>query len=240
MLRFRRLFISLAAAVIAGSLVYAVYVILLKQVEMQETIHVVVPKQLISAGTVLESDMLELQGITAAGVNKQMITNMQAIIGKQALIPLGAGEPVLEWKLSERLILPEEGEAVFEIPRDYILAISGAVRAGDHVRVYLSNGEHPRRLLINDVRVASVRMSGQRRDREDPEARGAKTQTDSNYEALVALRSGELVESINLNLREEEWLLIDAACRRADDAKLVIAYPAEQSRLQEQLTMLRR
>lgn len=238
MLRFRRLLIGLAAAVIAGSLVYAVYVILLKQVEMQETIRVVVPKQFIRAGTVLGEDMLALQSIAKAGVNKEMITDLRSVFGKQALIPLGAGEPVLDWKLSERLFLPQEEEAVFEIPKDYILAISGAVRAGDHVRIYLSNEDNPRRLLINDVRVASVRLSGQRRDRVDSETRGERT--EGNHEALVALRSGELVESINLNLREEEWLIIDEACRSADNAKLVIAYPAEQGELQEQLTMLRR
>ncbi len=83
-------------------------------------------------------------------------------------------------------------------------------------------------------------LSGQRRDRVDSETLGDEPRTEGNHEALVALRSGELVESINLNLREEEWLIIDEACRSAEDAKLVIAYPAEQGELQEQLTMLRR
>ena len=35
---------------------------------------------------------------------------------------------MLEWKLTSLMLLPEAGKAMFEIPRSYILAISGGVR----------------------------------------------------------------------------------------------------------------
>ena len=48
--RRRSLLISLVAAVMAGLLVYGVYVMQVNQVELQQTVQVVVPKDFIRAG----------------------------------------------------------------------------------------------------------------------------------------------------------------------------------------------
>ncbi len=109
MLRIRRLLISLTAAVAAGALVYAIYVALLKQVEMQETRQVIVPARFIPQGTVLTEQLLKQRAVLAAAVDGEMITRFEEAVGKQALIPLGAGEPVLKWKLSSHMVLPSAG-----------------------------------------------------------------------------------------------------------------------------------
>jgi len=229
MTRIRRLLVSLTAALVAAALVYAVYVMLLRQVELQETAHVIVPSRFITAGTILSEDVLSMRKVTAASVDDQMITRVQDVVGKQALIPLGAGEPVLAWKLTSLMLLPEAGEAMFEIPKSYILAISGGVRPGDLVRIYLSSETGGQRLLAEDVDVASVKLStGGRADADLGARADMHAEAASNRRHVLALRSGEQVEYLNLNLTEEQWLTIDQACRDpGNGGKLVIALPGD-------------
>lgn len=225
MLRMRRLLISLVSALVAAGLVYGVYVMLLRQVELQETTEVIVPRHFIDAGTVLTDEMLERATILAASVGDQMVGSADSIIGKQTLIPLGAGEPVLVWKLSSSVLLPVEDEATFEIPREYVRSISGRIRPGDLVRIYVSHDGGGRRLLMQDVRVASVRWADSGRASSE-QAEGADESASGNQEQL--LRASRQVERINLNLTEEQWLTIDRACQDPSDGRLIIALPVDQ------------
>lgn len=224
MLRIRRLLISLTAAVAAGALVYAIYVALLKQVEMKETRQVIVPARFIPQGTVLTEQLLKQRAVLAAAVDGEMITRFEEAVGKQALIPLGAGEPVLKWKLSSHMVLPSAGESAFEIPREYIRSISGGIREGDFVRVYVSSEQGGRRLLVEDVRVASVKLSIAGRDGGSPELR---EEAADGHQQLLALRAGHPIERINLILTEEQWLAIDEACQGEERGKLIIALPGD-------------
>lgn len=225
MLRFRRLLISLLAALAAAGLVYAVYMTLLHQVELQETTTVIVPGRFIQEGTVITEELLTHRTVLKAAVDSDMFSQADELIGRQTMIPLGVGEPILGWKLSERLLLPLEKESTFEIPQEYLRSISGGVREGDLVRIYVSGDGNERRLLLQDVRVASVRLADDSRgSREATELQG---QADQRQQ-LLAKRTARQVERINLNLTEDQWLLLDRASR-PDDAKLVIALPGDQT-----------
>jgi len=226
-LRIRRLIVSLISALAAAALVYAVYVVLLRQVELQETVQVVVPKQFLAAGTVLTEQLLEHRNLARAGLDEQMLTSLSDAVGKQTLVPLGAGEPLLAWKLTALMLLPKAGEASFEIPREYIRSISSGIRPGDRVRIYVSS-EWGRRLLAEDVVVASVKLSDSGRDGSD--ALGAGQEAD-NRRSLLALRDGRQIERINLNLTEDQWLAIDRACQGAEGGRLIIALPGGQDPL---------
>jgi len=226
-LRIRRLIVSLISMVAAAALVYAVYIMLLRQVELQETVHVVVPKQFISAGTMLTEQLLEHRKLAVAGLAEQMFTSLSDVVGQQTLVPLGAGEPVLAWKLTPLMLLPEAQEASFEIPREYIRSISSGIRPGDRVRIYVSS-EFGRRLLAEDVVVASVKLSDSGRDGSDA---ASSSQEADNRRRLLAFRDGKQVERINLNLTEEQWLAIDRACQGAEGGRLIIALPGGQNPL---------
>ena len=77
MTRLRRLLVSLIAALIAAALVYAVYVILLKQVELPGEA-MIVPGRFIAPGTIITEDMLDVRQVLAASVDDQMITTLEA------------------------------------------------------------------------------------------------------------------------------------------------------------------
>lgn len=231
MLRFRRLLISLLAALAAAGLVYAVYMTLLHQVELQETTTVIVPGRFIQEGTVITEDLLTHRTVLKATVDSDMFIDADELIGRQTLIPLGEGEPVLRWKLSDLVLLPLEQESTFEVPKEYIRSISGGVREGDLVRIYVSGDGNERRLLLEDVRVASVRLSDDSRSRESSEPQGQADQ----HQRLLALRAAKQVDRINLNLTEDQWLLLDRACTQPDGGKLVIALPGDQTVLSDLL-----
>lgn len=216
---------ALIAAVLSGVLVYGIYLMQLKQIEWQETVNVIVPVEFIDTGTVLTSNMLELQPIFANAYREGMVLNEKDLIGQETLMPLGKGEPVLEWKLNRFELLPKGNQATFQIPRSYILSISNQIRAGDRVYLYLSSQDgNSRRLFPEPTVVASVKMSSNQ-EVEDVSNSSLLARTKDDQERLYLSRrhANGPIEEINLNLTEEQWLELDRLCK-VEGNQLVIAY----------------
>lgn len=221
--RRRDWWISLTAVVCSALVVYGVYMLLIRQVELQQTVYVVVPKKFISAGSVITSDMVELKPITEGGFHEQMLTSLDQVTGKEALVPLGTGEPILGWKVGKYSLLPSTDEATFQIPKSYILSIASGIRAGDLVDVYVS-GKMGTVLLLERVQVASLRSSSnQEVDNPDDPQLLARARNDLESMYLSRREANASIDQINLNLTEEQWRMIDEACRNEDN-KLVIAF----------------
>ena len=86
--RRRSLLISLVAAVMAGLLVYGVYVMQVNQVELQQTVQVVVPKDFIRAGVLIREDMVEFRAVQKGSYTAGMMTKLTEVVGQETLIPL--------------------------------------------------------------------------------------------------------------------------------------------------------
>ncbi|GIP41151.1 hypothetical protein J31TS4_44310 [Paenibacillus sp. J31TS4] len=224
MSRSRNLLISIAAAVLAGLLVYGVYLVQVRQIRLQETTQVVVPKQFIRAGVLLTEEMLEWKPVFDGSVLPGTAQRMEDVIGRETVVPLGSQEPVLAWKLDKFHLLPGQNQATFQVPKEYILSVSNGIRAGDSVKVYLSGKDGSRRLFDHDVIVASVK-SAANVEVDDPKNPSLLSRLDGDAERMYASRreANGSIDQINLNLTEREWLELDEACR-AKQAKLVIAF----------------
>ncbi|WP_213586120.1 flagellar biosynthesis protein FlgA [Paenibacillus sp. J2TS4] len=224
MSRQRNLWISLCAALLSCLLVYGVYLLQVRQVELQQTTNVVVPKSFIQAGTLISSDMIELKPVYVGSYNEQMMTRAEDVIGREAVVPLGGYEPILSWKLDRFHLLPREGQYTFQIPKDYILSVSNGIRAGDRVRIYLSGQDGSRIMFPYEVVVASVK-SAANVEVDDLNQSHFLSKMAGDAERMYASRreANGNIEQINLNLTEEEWLRIDEACRN-QEGKLVIAF----------------
>ena len=223
----RNLLIGCAAAAISALLVFGVYKIQLKQVELQKTVNVVVPKDFIAAGTILEAHMLEYKPVLAGAFDEQMFTNAEPLIGMEAVAPLGTKEPILAWKVDRLRLLPTGQQATFQIPKEYILSLSNGIRAGDRVRIYVSGEEGVSgRLFDHDITVASVKSSANV-EVDNPKSSNLSGRLNGDLEKMYASRreANGAIDQINLNLTESEWLAIDRACR-TQKAKLVIALAA--------------
>ncbi|RKN71850.1 flagellar biosynthesis protein FlgA [Paenibacillus ginsengarvi] len=223
----RNLLISFSAALLAAFLVYGVYKLQLRQVELQQTVNVLVPKDFIPAGTMIEAGMLAFRPVLAGSLEEGMFMDASQLVGLESVVPLGTNEPILSWKVDKYHLLPSRGQATFQIPKDYILSLSGGIRAGDKVRLYLSGGEgESARLFDQEITVASVKSSANV-EVDNPKSPNLYSRVNGDTEKMYASRreANGTIDQINLNLTEEQWLAIDKACR-TKKAKLVIAVSA--------------
>ncbi|WP_127582362.1 SAF domain-containing protein [Paenibacillus koleovorans] len=227
MSRGKSLLISLTAALLAGALVYGVYVLQLKQVQLQETVSVLAPKHFIPAGTLITAEMVERIPVTAGSFRAGMAADASTVIGAEAIVPLGTREPIWLWKVDRFHLLPNASQSTFQIPKDYILSLSNGIRAGDSVEIYLSSGEgDSRKLFDHEIRVASVKSSANV-EVDNPKQSNLMSRINSDAEMMYASRTeaNGPIDQINLNLTGAEWLEIDRICK-TKKAKLVIALTA--------------
>jgi Flp pilus assembly protein CpaB len=223
----RNLLISLSAALMASLLVYGVYKLQLRQVELQQTVNVVVPKDFIPAGTMIDASLLAYRPVLAGSLMEGMFTDISLVAGQEAVVPLGTDEPVLAWKVDKFHLLPSRGQSTFQIPKEYILSLSNGIRAGDRVKLYLSGSEgESARLFAQEITVASVKSSSNV-EVDNPKSSNLMSRVNGDAEKMYASRreANGSIDQINLNLTEEEWLAIDRACK-TKKTKLVIALSA--------------
>ncbi|WP_308636156.1 SAF domain-containing protein [Paenibacillus silvisoli] len=226
--RKRHVWITVSAALVSGLLVYGVYVLQLRQVKFQETVEVVVPVRFVAAGERLQADLLGMKQIAKASYVPEMSLHPEELGGMEVVVPLGANEPVLSWKVDKFRLLPGRDQSTFQIPRDYVLSVSNGIRAGDRVVVYLSGGgAESVRLFPDSVTVASVKTSGNV-EIDDMDHSNLKSLANSNKEGMYAARrdANGMIDSVNLNLTESQWLRLDSLCKDGK-SKVVIAYSSD-------------
>jgi hypothetical protein len=222
--------VGLVSFLLAGVLVFGIYRFQLSRVDAEMRMSVIVPARFIDAGTLLSEDMLKEMPWVKGAFQEGMFVRREDLIGRETMIALGRDEPVLEWKLDDAHLLPDEGELTFQIPKAYILSLSNGIRAGDQVHLYLSGaggskaGTASGKLFGRSVTVASVK-SADNLEVDSVEDSALLSRVEGNREKLYAARrdANGAIEHINLNLTEEQWQQIDAACGE-QQAKLVIAY----------------
>lgn len=230
--RRRNILISLVAAVLSAVLVYGLFQLQRLQMEQQETMAVVVPKYFIEPGKRLTAEDLAYKLVPRQGFVEGMLEDLKLAVGMEAIIPLGTNEPILQWKIDRYYLLPTSEEATFQIPREYIRSISNGIRAGDKVALYLSGeGEPSMRIFENVITVASVKSSSNVEidNMQDP---NLLSLAEGDKERMYASRrdANGMIDYINLNLTEEQWLQIDSYCK-GGLRKLVIAFSPESLNL---------
>jgi hypothetical protein len=233
--RRRQAAISLSAAVISGVLVYGVYLLQLRQIQLEEKVKVVVPKQFIASGTQLGPEHLKIIFLPRAALSSEMMTDLSEAIGLENSVPLGGGEPLLRWKVDQYRLLPHSGQSTFQIPREYVKSVSSGIRAGDEVTVYLSDETiASRRLYPESIRVAGVKTAANL-EIDNPKNPNLLSMANDDKEGMYASRrdANGTIDSINLNLTEAQWLALDSACK-GGTAKLVIAFQASSIKEDEQ------
>lgn len=108
-------------------------------------IDVVVAQQPIAVGQRITADTLSIRELPVDAVGEGPLNSIDDVIGKQALVPIAAGEPVLSAKIvgsdtvaTEDAIafVVEAGQRGMAINVDRVVSAGGLVLPGDHVDVY--------------------------------------------------------------------------------------------------------
>ena len=233
--RRRNIGISLLAALMSGGVVYGLYQLQEVRLEQVERVAVVVPKQFVEAGKRLEQEDLTYRLLPREGLEEEMVLDTKLAVGLETVVPLGTNEPLLSWKLEKYRLLPTSEQLTFQIPREYIRSISNGIRAGDQVALYGSGeGESSTRLIDSFVTVASVKSSGNVEidNVRDPNLLSLAEGDQARMYASRREANG-MIDYINLNLTEDEWLQIDGYCKDGS-RKLVIAFSPQSLNIVQQ------
>ena len=225
--RARNGWIGLISAAAAILIVYGIYVVQMQQIELSRTVNVLVPASFIPSGTLLSNDMMEWKSVTEGMFHEGMITRMEDAQGMENIVPLGEAEPILRWKLDKFRLLPTAGQSTFQIPRDYVLSISSEIRAGDEVDLFISSpasNAASRKLFSHSLKVATVK-SATGLEVDDEQGSYLLSGAQGDKERMYASRKSNsgIIDRINLNLTEDQWLTIDRLCKDGS-TKLVIAF----------------
>ena len=163
-----------------------------------------------------------------------MMYRMEDVVNKEALVPLGTDEPLLTWKLDRYYLLPTSKQATFQIPKEYILSISSGIRAGDAVAIYISSQDgQSRRLFEHGIKVASVKSAANVEIDDNDQSLRSYLEDDKGKMYTSRRFANGMIDHINLNLTEEEWLIMDRLCRGGLN-RIVIAFTAASLPVAEQ------
>jgi len=232
--RGRSLVISMIAVIVSAALVYGLYHLQLNKLAEQKLVGVVAANRFLSAGETISATDVELRYLPQAAYSSEMIRDIHEVVGLETMVPIGQQEPIVSWRLNYHHLQPRMSESTFQIPREYIRSISNGIRAGDRVLLYVSGEEVSRRLFEQTVIVASVKSSGNI-EVDNMEQSHLMSLAEGNQERMYAARrdANAMIEYLNLNLTEQQWLELDQLCK-AGAAKLIVAYSPESFSINNQ------
>lgn len=219
------LILLVVAVCVSAILVVALYQLQEQHLIKKQEVRVIAPDQFIPVGHVLKREDLKFVSISKRNESKEMSRNLHSLVGQVAIVALGKDEPIRTWKLADNPIVPKEEEATFQIPKSYLYSISNEIRSGDHVQVFVSSMKGSSELLFpQPVVVASVKTSNNQEVEDKIEA-NLPNQFRSNREALARNRrnANGLIDYVNLNLTEAQWLAIDRLCK-SGSARIALAF----------------
>lgn len=122
--------IALMLIGISGLVTYDYYI---RPVLLAKT--VVVAKEEITENQVITSDMLTFESVPNDLIPSGAVLEPRTIIGKTALVTIGAGTMLTQFMLDMQGIYPVEGEVIFPIPKEAIFAVNGSLRRNDLVDI---------------------------------------------------------------------------------------------------------
>ncbi|OME78645.1 hypothetical protein BK120_23180 [Paenibacillus sp. FSL A5-0031] len=103
-------------------------------VTMMKTIK---PAGMIQAGELITANMLREVSIPTVQHMDNAIVDVDKIIGKRAVTPIGEMEEFLSWKISEDSLYPAKDETYIGFKVDFVGAVNNMIRRGDKVDVYV-------------------------------------------------------------------------------------------------------
>lgn len=98
---------------------------------------VVMAKEEIAENQVITEDMLVLASVPNDLVPSGAIVRPEGIIGKAAIVSIGAGTMLTKPMVDIEGLLPKKGEVIFPIPKEAIFAVNGSLRKHDVVDINL-------------------------------------------------------------------------------------------------------
>ncbi|WP_182101713.1 Flp pilus assembly protein CpaB [Niallia taxi] len=144
--------LSVGVVIIFGSV--AGYMLFMSAYEKDvTTMETIKPVSMIQAGEVITEDMVRTVSIPSLQHTPNAVTDIDEVVGKRAIVPIGESEEFVDWKVTEDDIYPKEGEQYYGFQISHVEAVNNMVRAGDRVNVWVNFNE-PK--IFNGNRASSL------------------------------------------------------------------------------------
>lgn len=223
----RRTWIALAISVSVAVLVVTVlFRVVQASVLKQQRVWVLAPRHFLPVGHVIAAKDVARIVVFRDSVTDEVVRSKQVLVGRMVAVAMGKHEPFVRWKVSRNAAIPRGDERTFQIPKSYLFSVANELRAGDEVYVYVSARDGSKQLFERPVRVHAVKTAANQEVTDLAES-PFTTAFRSNEQALAASRQNAngAIESVNLNLKPEQWLQIDRLCKDGV-AHIALAYTA--------------
>lgn len=162
-----------------------------------EEVKVLAAKRYLPAYTRLEASQVAWMTLPRAYAPEGAVTEANAALGLQTLVPFSEGEPLIFNKLAlgEQSLAASvpEGLRAVSIPVNGVSGVSGLLKAGDHVDVLLLHGQGPQAragALLQDCAVLAVGANLTRAEAQRGDGPGTVTLALSPADAVLALAAG--------------------------------------------------
>ena len=227
----RRTWIAIAISVtIAVLLVAVLFRVVQASVLKQQKVWVLAPSHFLPVGHVITAQDVARIVVFRDSVTDETVRSKQALIGQMVAVAMGKHEPFVRWKVARNAAIPRGDERTFQIPKSYLFSVANELRAGDAVYVYVSSREGSKQLFEDPVRVHAVKTASNQEVTDLAQAPFSGA-FQSNAQALATSRQNAngAIDSVNLNLRPNQWLQIDQLCK-AGTAHIALAYTSSAVR----------
>jgi hypothetical protein len=112
------------------------------------TMRTLKPLKPLQVGDIVTSDNVQSVLIPITAHDPNALTELDAIRGKKVKVPLSTGEEFVAWKLSDAILVPNQGQRYYSFKTDALQNVSNRVRRGDRVDVWIEF-DTPRRFIDN-------------------------------------------------------------------------------------------
>jgi hypothetical protein len=135
--RLRKVIIPVTAVVLmTGSVLGFIY--FTKQVQVQvTTMNTIGPIRMLHSGELIDSSMLRVVPIAQVAHRHDALLDMDAMIGKTVIVPISKDEEIVSWKISDKKLVPGQGERYVSFKTDSVANVNNMVRKGDRVDVWV-------------------------------------------------------------------------------------------------------
>ncbi|MFD2614717.1 SAF domain-containing protein [Paenibacillus gansuensis] len=133
----KSLFIIVLGLIIVGSSGYGFMKYMISYRVDVTTMTTIKPKQMIHANELITPDMLRRVTIPTVQHMDNTLTDMDQIVGKRAIVPIGASEEIALWKIDEEYLVPKEGEEYLAFEANIVTTANNMIRRGDRVSAWV-------------------------------------------------------------------------------------------------------
>ncbi|MCL6459639.1 MAG: hypothetical protein K6T85_16705 [Gorillibacterium sp.] len=154
----RKVVVGLIGILLMAASVYG-YVRFMKHLDRDRfTMQTIKPARTLQSGEVIELSMLRRVTIAAAAHQPDALVEVEELIGKIVVVPIGREEELSKWKLTVRQSVPLKDQRYYSFKTDSVANVNNMIRKGDRVDVWVELKGSEMLMATGGEKIASLKV----------------------------------------------------------------------------------